>query len=38
MALAGTLQRSRVQATLIDYLGADDERIVKLSELAKQTP
>ena len=33
MAQAGTLQKERVQATLIGYLGADDERIAKLAEL-----
>lgn len=33
MAHAGTLQKERVQATLINYLGADDERVAKLSEL-----
>lgn len=34
MYSAGTLDISRVQATLIEYLGADDERIVHLSEVA----
>ena len=33
MALAGTLEKERVQATLIGYLGADDERIAKLASL-----
>ena len=33
MARAGTLQKERVQATLIGYLGADDERITRLAEL-----
>lgn len=33
MAQAGTLDRERVQATLIGYLGADDERVAKLSTL-----
>lgn len=33
MARAGTLVKERVQATLIGYLGADDERIAKLTEL-----
>lgn len=33
MAAAGTLDRARVQATLIGYLGADDERVSKLAEL-----
>ncbi len=33
MARAGTLEKERVQATLIGYLGADDERIAKLTEL-----
>ena len=33
MARAGTLDRERVQATLIGYLGADDSRIAKLSAL-----
>ena len=33
MALAGTLEKERVQATLIGYLGADDERIAKLTAL-----
>lgn len=33
MAHAGTLDRERVQATLIGYLGTDDERIAKLSGL-----
>ncbi len=38
MALAGTLQRARVQATLIEYLGADDVRIEKLAALVTRTP
>ena len=33
MARAGTLQKERVQATLIGYLGTEDERITKLAEL-----
>ena len=33
MARVGTLQKERVQATLIGYLGAEDERIAKLSAL-----
>ena len=33
MARAGTLEKSQVQATLIGYLGADDERIAKLTKL-----
>ncbi len=33
MAAAGTLDRTRVQATLIGYLGADDERVAKLTDL-----
>lgn len=33
MARAGTLEKERVQATLIGYLGANDERIAKLTEL-----
>ncbi|MEZ5550928.1 MAG: hypothetical protein R3E82_08570 [Pseudomonadales bacterium] len=33
MARAGTLQKELVQATLIGYLGADDERIGKLTAL-----
>ena len=33
MACAGTLEKERVQATLIGYLGAEDERIAKLTEL-----
>jgi hypothetical protein len=33
MARAGTLKKERVQATLIGYLGADDERVAKLTEL-----
>ncbi|MEM7362914.1 MAG: hypothetical protein AAF525_02735 [Pseudomonadota bacterium] len=33
MVLAGTLETSRVQATLIKYLGADDERIQRLADL-----
>lgn len=33
MLSAGTLEKERVQATLIGYLGADDERISKLGEL-----
>lgn len=33
MAQAGTLEKERVQATLINYLGADDERVEKLSGL-----
>ena len=33
MARAGTLDRERVQATLIGYLGAEDSRIAKLSAL-----
>ncbi len=33
MARAGTLEKERVQATLIGYLGADDERISKLTNL-----
>ena len=33
MARAGTLDRARVQATLIGYLGAEDERIAKLTQL-----
>lgn len=34
MYSAGTLDISRVQATLISYLGADDERIVQLGKVA----
>jgi hypothetical protein len=33
MARAGTLDKERVQATLIGYLGADDERIARLTTL-----
>ena len=33
MAQAGTLEKERVQVTLIRYLGSDDERIGKLAEL-----
>lgn len=33
MCSAGTLEIERVQATLIRYLGADDERIVRLGEV-----
>jgi hypothetical protein len=33
MARAGTLEKARVQATLIGYLGAEDERIARLTEL-----
>ena len=33
MARAGTLEKERVQAALISYLGADDARIAKLTEL-----
>ena len=33
MRQAGTLDTTHVQATLIRYLGADDERIRRLSEL-----
>jgi hypothetical protein len=33
MARAGTLDKERVQATLIGYLGADDERVEKLTTL-----
>ena len=33
MALAGTLQKEQVQAVLIAYLGADDERVGKLAAL-----
>ncbi len=33
MARAGTLDKERVQATLIGYLGADDERVSKLTAL-----
>jgi hypothetical protein len=33
MARAGTLEKERVQATLIGYLGADDERVTKLTAL-----
>lgn len=33
MAHAGTLDRERIQAVLISYLGTDDDRIVKLSGL-----
>ncbi|MEM8769188.1 MAG: hypothetical protein AAGE43_17220 [Pseudomonadota bacterium] len=33
MAAAGTLDRTRVQATLIGYLGADDERVSRLADL-----
>lgn len=34
MAHAGTLEKAQVQATLISYLGADDERITKLADLS----
>jgi len=33
MAHAGTLEKTRVQATLISYLGSEDERIAKLTAL-----
>jgi hypothetical protein len=33
MARAGTLKKALVQATLIGYLGAEDERISKLAQL-----
>jgi hypothetical protein len=33
MARAGTLEKARVQATLIGYLGAEDERTARLTEL-----
>lgn len=36
MYVAGTLDVERVQAVLISYLGADDDRITKLSELATE--
>ena len=34
---AGTLNIPNVMATIIEYLGADDTRVTKLSELANQT-
>jgi len=36
MYAAGTLDVERVQATLISYLGADDERIVQLGRVAQE--
>ena len=38
MYTAGTLDVERVQATLIRYLGADDERIVHLGDVARRPP
>jgi hypothetical protein len=37
MQAAGTLNVPRVAATIIEYLGADDERIQKLTALSKTT-
>jgi hypothetical protein len=36
MQVAGTLDAGRVEAVLVEYLGADDERIVHLRDVARE--